>query len=62
MPANSDVAAARTPFQRASHDLLNATWRPELLVEEIPAPQKIAPFAAAVSADVLVGGEDVCAG
>lgn len=62
MPANSDVAAAPTPFQRAAHDLLNATWRPELLVEEIPAPQKIAPFAAAVSADVLVGGEDVGAG
>ena len=56
MPANSDVAAAPAPFQRAAHDLLDATWRPELLVEEIPAPQKIAPFSAAVSADVLVGG------
>lgn len=62
MAANSDVAAAPTPFQRAAHDLLNAVWRPELLVEEIPAPQKIAPFAAAVSADVLVGGDDVGTG
>jgi hypothetical protein len=60
--ANSDVAPAPTPFQRAAHDLLNASWRPELLVEEIPAPQKIAPFAAAISADVLVGGEDVGTG
>lgn len=62
MPANSDVAAVPRPFHRAAHDLLNATWRPELLVEEIPAPQKIAPFAAAVSADVLIGGEDVGTG
>ena len=57
MAANSDVAAVPTPFQRAAHDLLNAAWRPELAVEEIPAPQKIAPFAVAVSADVLVGGD-----
>ena len=62
MAVNPDLAAAPTPFQRAAQDLLNATWRPELLVEEIPAPQKIAPFAAAVSADVLVGGEDVGTG
>lgn len=62
MAVNSDVAAAPTSFRRAAHDLLNAIWRPELIVEEIPAPQKIAPFAAAVSADVLVGGEDVGTG
>lgn len=62
MAANSDLAAVPTPFQRAAHDLLNAAWRPELAVEEIPAPQKIAPFAVAVSADVLVGGEDVGTG
>ena len=62
MAANSDVAPAPTSFQRAAHDLLHATWRPELLVEEIPAPQKIAPYAVAASADVLVGGDDVGTG
>ncbi|HYI56883.1 MAG TPA: DUF3000 domain-containing protein [Microlunatus sp.] len=62
MAATPDSAAVPTPFQRAAHDLLHASWRPELLVEEIPAPQKIAPFAAAVSADVVVGGEDVGTG
>jgi Protein of unknown function (DUF3000) len=32
----------------------SATLRPELFCEEMPAPQRIAPFAAALSADVTV--------
>jgi hypothetical protein len=43
-------------------DLLSAPWRPELVVAEMPAPQRIAPFAVAVSADVLVAGEEVGSG
>ena len=43
-------------------DLLSAPWRPELDVDEMPAPQRIAPFSAAVAADVLVGGEEVGSG
>ena len=43
-------------------DLLSAPWRPELEVDEMPAPQRIAPFSAAVAADVLVGGEEVGSG
>ena len=39
-----------------------APWRPELDVDEMPAPQRIAPFAAAVTADVLVGGDEVGSG
>lgn len=35
---------------------MGATWRPELDVEEIPAPQRIAPFAVAIGADVEAGG------
>lgn len=67
MAANSDAANPNgvvipVAFQRAAHDLLGAAWRPELEVEEIPAPQKIAPFAAAVSAEVQVAGEDVGTG
>lgn len=62
MAANPNAAPAPTAFQRAAQDLLHAVWRPELAVQEIPAPQKIAPFAVAVSADVLVGGDDVGTG
>lgn len=46
-------------FRRAVRDLADAAWRPELDVEEMPAPQRIAPHAAAVSAEVLHGGEEV---
>lgn len=49
-------------FRRAVRDLAAASWRPELLVEEIPAPQRIAPFSAAVTADVLASGEEVGSG
>ncbi len=39
-----------------------AKFRAELFVEEMPAPQRIAPFASALSADVTVDGEDVGSG
>ena len=39
-----------------------ARLRPEVLCEEMPAPQRIAPYAAALSADVTVEGEDVGTG
>lgn len=39
-----------------------ARLRPEVLCEEMPAPQRIAPFSAALSADVTVDGEDVGTG
>jgi hypothetical protein len=39
-----------------------ARLRPEVLCEEMPAPQRIAPYASALSADVTVDGEDVGTG
>ncbi len=33
--------------------LLAATWRPELSIEEIPSPQRIAPYSVAVEAELL---------
>ncbi len=60
--AKSDSVAAPDAFRRAVNDLLSASWRPELLVEEIPAPQRIAPFSAAITADVVVAGEEVGSG
>jgi hypothetical protein len=39
-----------------------ATLRPEILAEEMPAPQRIAPYSSAIAADVTVDGEDVGGG
>lgn len=49
-------------FQRALSQLRAARFRSEVFVEEMPAPQRIAPFASALSADVTVAGEDVGSG
>jgi Protein of unknown function (DUF3000) len=60
--ANSDPAGTPDAFRRAAHDLLTASWRPELVVSEIPAPQRIAPFSAAISADVMSNGAEIGSG
>jgi len=60
--ANSDASPGPDAFRRAVADLSSAVWRPELQVEEIPSPQRIAPFSAAITADVVVGGEDIGSG
>jgi len=49
-------------FERAVKQLRAAKFRPEVFTEEMPAPQRIAPFASAISADVTVDGEDVGTG
>jgi hypothetical protein len=49
-------------FERAVSQLRGAKFRPEVFTEEMPAPQRIAPFASAISADVTVEGEDVGSG
>jgi hypothetical protein len=58
------VEATATPleFQAAVAQMRAARLRPEVLCEEMPAPQRIAPFASALSADVTVDGEDVGTG
>ena len=55
-------ADAPAPFREAVDELRAPRLRPELLVEEMPAPQRIAPYAAALSADVTVDGEDLGTG
>ncbi len=49
-------------FQAAVASMRAAALRPEVLCEAMPAPQRIAPYAAALSADVTVGGDDVATG
>jgi len=61
------VAARREPstpplFEAAVEAILGMSWRSELKVEEIPAPQKIAPYAVAISAEVAVNDAELGSG
>jgi hypothetical protein len=49
-------------FERAVKQLRAARFRPEVLAEEMPAPQRIAPYASALSADVTSEGVDIGTG
>jgi Protein of unknown function (DUF3000) len=49
-------------FQEAVRAMGDARLRPEVLAEPMPAPQRIAPYAAALSADVTVDGVDISTG
>lgn len=49
-------------FLAASASLQAARLRPEILCEQMPAPQRIAPHATALSADVTVDDLDVATG
>jgi hypothetical protein len=49
-------------FRDAVAALRSATLRPEVFCEEMPAPQRIAPYAAALSADVTVDDTDLGTG
>ena len=55
-------AAVPPEFAAAVESMRSAALRPEVLCEEMPAPQRIAPYATAMSADVTVDGEDVATG
>jgi hypothetical protein len=56
-------AAAEPPdFVAAVATMRAARLRPEIHCEEMPAPQRIAPYAAALAADVTVDGEEVGTG
>ncbi|HET7682934.1 MAG TPA: DUF3000 domain-containing protein [Marmoricola sp.] len=57
-----EPATAPAEFRRAVDQLRAARFRAEMFVEEMPAPQRIAPHASALSADVTVDGEDVGTG
>jgi len=46
-------------FRVALASLRELRLRPEILLEEAPAPQRLAPYAIALSADVVVDDEDL---
>ncbi len=62
MAARGDVDAPPEEFRKALEQLRSARLRPEVFCEEMPAPQRIAPYSAAISADVTVSGTDVGGG
>jgi hypothetical protein len=57
-----DASAFPEEFRLAVAQLRSARLRPEVFCEEMPAPQRIAPFASALSADVTLDGADVGTG
>lgn len=56
------VSAQPEVFRTAATSLLAARLRAEVSVEPMPAPQRIAPFATALSADVEVDDEELATG
>src|ERR1700712_2254775 len=62
MAARNDVDAAPEEFRTARAQFRSARLRPEIFCEEMPAPQRIAPYSAALSADLNVAGEEVGGG
>lgn len=62
MAVHTGSAAAPDLFRRVAAELAAAPWRAELQVEEIPAPQRIAPHAAAITADVVIADREIGSG
>lgn len=56
---NAIVGDGAADFRTALSSLRELRLRPEILLEEAPAPQRLAPFAIALSADVVVDDEDL---
>ncbi len=56
------AGSAAAEFRDAVASMRSATLRPEIFCEEMPAPQRIAPYSAALSADVTVDGIDIGTG
>jgi hypothetical protein len=62
MAARKEIDAPPEEFRQAVDQLRAAALRPEVFSEEMPAPQRIAPFSSALTADVTVAGEEVGGG
>lgn len=60
MPALIDHQPAE--FERAVESIKTIRLRSEILIEEMPAPRKIAPHAYAISGDVVVHDEELSTG
>lgn len=57
-----ETNALPQPFATALQELAGHAWRPEIEVDEIPPPKRIAPFTAAITADVVLDDEELGSG
>ena len=62
MVASREADEPPAEFTRALAALREVVLRPEVVLEETPAPHRLAPFALALSAEVLVGGDELATG
>jgi hypothetical protein len=60
--ARSEIDRTPAQFASAVQQIRHAVLRPEVVVDEMPAPQRIAPHAFAISGDVLVGEDELATG
>lgn len=59
LPLMNVTADEAADFRTALTSLRDVRMRPEIQLEEAPAPQRLAPFALALTADVVVDDEDL---
>jgi len=53
VPSGMSTLMKTSPFERVDDTVASFRWRPELDVERIPAPQRIAPSSLAIEASVV---------
>lgn len=56
------VARGGYSFDQSVKELKSHRWRPEVSITEIPSPQRIAPYSAAMTAEVEADGEELGSG
>lgn len=62
MGVRSEIDRIPSTFVAAVEELRTTALRPEVAVDEIPAPQRIAPHAHALSGDVLIDDDEIATG
>lgn len=62
MAASKSQLPLPEPFRAAVAGISGYPWRAEIQVEEIPAPQRIAPFSVALTADVVIDEDELGSG
>lgn len=62
MAARMEPDGSPQEFLVAVEQMRSARVRPEIVLEEMPAPQRVAPFARAVTADLVAGGAELGTG
>ncbi|CAB4871538.1 unannotated protein [freshwater metagenome] len=62
MNAPAPQEDAPEPFRVALDGMRSVRVRPEILLDEAPAPQRLAPFSVALTADVVIDDQDIGTG